>query len=537
MYYFLALEVLFGTFLFFALFGGSAIAWIEKTFKYHCPNFLLRASFAVTLSVVISALAGILVAVAPFSLKTPLAILLLSIFFLLGSIGFFHFKTYRSLAEASKVEKVIFIAYLLFSTLCLILACSNPTMPPDLPDGAYVSKEWTRGVKIQYITGNLPADNVIPFTAAEYFLRNISFQANHPMLPGQEVTNRPVMTAAIVTPVLAAIAPPDSMDPTLPTFSYVKTQWPDFRILVRDDRACTVYLAVMIALNAALLLGVAAFFNSWVRWEMAPAVLGALLFTTSPYFIFQTIFTWPKDLAAFFILLALTHALTTKKHHWITGCLVGLAYLSHPYAGAFLLGFCLYYLVKERTKDGIRNILWIVAGFVLTTFFWFAWKKHLNLPSDLVSQNFSLAGQGRLNFVWARLTNLLNTFLPVHLLAYPFNLSGILIGSTLNVAGAVGLLAYGACLYHVSEIHRLKNSVAMTTIMGLPCLLLVAVFSNQAVPVVHGLQVLVPLLVFGIAYRLGAYGSWFRNTVLGAQILINTALFTKYLISIGIIHS
>src|SRR6202044_1630581 len=108
----------------------------------------------------------------------------------------------------------------------------------------YVSKEWTRGVKIQFMTGSLPLDNVLPFEVSEYFLRGISFQDNHPIMPGQEVTNRPVLAAAVVTPFLAAIAPPDSTENTLPTFSYVGTQWPDFRVLVKDDRACTVYLAV-----------------------------------------------------------------------------------------------------------------------------------------------------------------------------------------------------------------------------------------------------------------------------------------------------
>jgi hypothetical protein len=169
-----------------------------------------------------------------------------------------------------------------------------------LPDGPYVSKEWTRGVKIQFITGNLPLDNVIPFAVAEYFLRGISFRDNHPIVPGQEVTNRTVLTAAVVTPFLAAISPPESTEDTLPTYNYVGTQWPDFRIIVRDDRACTVYLAVMIALNATLLLGAAAFFHSLVKLKVGTALAATLLFVTSPYFIFQTIFTWPKELAAFF---------------------------------------------------------------------------------------------------------------------------------------------------------------------------------------------------------------------------------------------
>jgi len=176
-------------------------------------------------------------------------------------------------------------------------------------------------------------------------------------------------------------------------------------------------------------------------------------------------------------------------------------------------------------------------GFFLVTFSWFLWKRHLHLPSDLVSQNFHIAGQSHFNFMWVRLTNLLNTFLPVHLLAYPFDLSGTLIGSTVNVAGAVGFLAYGLCLLHCSDIRLSEIWTQVAVTVGVPCLLLVSVFSNSAVPALHGLQVLVPLLIFGISLRLEKYRPLFRTMILGSQVMVNVILFGLYLVSIGIIHN
>jgi hypothetical protein len=528
--------MLLGVFIFFAFFGGAMVALLEKLFNYKCPNILVRAAFGITISVVFLACAGLVVAVVPVNFKQPMTIVILLLLLLWGVIGTFRFNTFFALTGASRAEIIVLAGYVLFSTLCLLLSCSNPNMPANLPDGPYVSKEWTRGVKIQFMTGSLPLDNVLPFEVSEYFLRGISFQDNHPVMPGQEVTNRPVLAAAIVTPFIAAIAPPDSTGNTLPTFSYVGTQWPDFRVLVRDDRACTVYLAVMIALNAALLLGVAAFFNSLAKLKVGTAVIATLLFVTSPYFVFQTIFTWPKELAAFFVLLALTMAVTSKGRQLLVGLLLGLAYLSHPYAGAFLLGFGLFYLMKNKIKNSYREVITLGIGFFLVTLPWFLWKIHLHLPSDLVSQNFHIAGQSHFDFIWARITNLLSTFLPVHLLAYPFNLSGVLIGSTVNVAGAVGLLVYGLVLFHCSDFFSLKNWTHLTVMIGMPCLLLVLVFSNQAVPALHGLQVLVPLLVFGVSLRLEKYGRLLRTAILGSQVIVNVVLFSLYLISIGIIH-
>jgi hypothetical protein len=293
---------------------------------------------------------------------------------------------------------------------------------------------------------------------------------------------------------------------------------------------------VMIALNAALLLGVAAFFNSLAKLKVGTAVLATLLFITSPYFVFQTIFTWPKELAAFFILIALTVAVTSKGLELLVGLLLALAYLSHPFAGAFLLGFGLFYLMRNKIRSSYRDVITMGLGFFFAAFPWFLWKIYLHLPSDLISQNFNIVGQSHIDYIWVRLTNLLNTFLPVYLLAYPFNLSGVLIQSTVNVAGAVGILAYGLCLYHCSDIRYLEIWTNVTFIVGVPCIFLILVFSNQAVPALHGLQVLIPLLIFGISLRLEKYRPLFRTIVLGLQVMVNIVLFGLYLVSIGIIH-
>jgi hypothetical protein len=59
-------------------------ALFEKLLKYKLQNLLLRAGFAITASIIFLAVTGIIVALVPVSLKSPVAIVLLLLLFLWG---------------------------------------------------------------------------------------------------------------------------------------------------------------------------------------------------------------------------------------------------------------------------------------------------------------------------------------------------------------------------------------------------------------------------------------------------------------------
>jgi len=480
------------------------------------------------------ALLGILVALTPVHHKRLVAIGGLSIYYSLGAIEFFRTRNYLQLIRASASEAALLVGYVVFCIICLFVALSHPRLPDNLPDGAYVSKEPTRGVIIQYITGNLPTDNALPLVVAEYFLHNISFRENHPIMPGQEVVNRPVLAALVTTPIIAAVAPPFSEINTIPTFNYVGTQWPDFRVLVRDARVYAIYLSVMIALNAALLLGAAFAISSAASLNFKATISAVALFASSPYLIFQTIFTWPKELAAFFVLIGFG-LLLSKRSALLIGSLLGFAFLSHPYAEAFLVGFVIYFFFEKDLINSITSSIALAIGFLIITAPWIFWSHSLHLSSDLVTQNLFIPGQRHIDFIWIRLVNLLNTILPSHLQSPNFDVTATILGSTLNIAGAVGIIIYAMSIYLLGDFAKSNHGKVAIFAIAIPSCLLIFVFSNQAVPALHGLQVAIPLIIFCVTIWLSCRSDFIGTITVPIQTLLNITLLTAYFIKIGVI--
>lgn len=82
--------------------------------------------------------------------------------------------------------------------------------------------------------GNFPADNYIPFVAEEFLARGISFAREHPLIPGQEVLNRPILLALAVVPFRVAFSPPPRQSGLLPQFPYAGMKYPDTVIFMES---------------------------------------------------------------------------------------------------------------------------------------------------------------------------------------------------------------------------------------------------------------------------------------------------------------
>jgi hypothetical protein len=195
----------------------------------------------------------------------------------------------------STPTKVSLAFWLMFLALNLGLLHVSVRFPQSLPDGLYIFKTHTINVKIQYLTG-LPVDNYIPFTVAEYFLRGVSFKKERPIVPGNEVSNRTILMSLVSLPFRVALGAPRN-HPQLDTYNYIGRTWPDNSKLNKDDYFDQ-FEVIGLALNSLLLVGLFVFCSSLGANSVLP--LAALLYVTDPYFIAQTIFTWPKALAGFF---------------------------------------------------------------------------------------------------------------------------------------------------------------------------------------------------------------------------------------------
>ena len=533
------------------VFKLKKVFWIDR---------LCIGAFAV---IFMFAIAGVLIALVPFDLRSYFGkffILTISV----SSIYFFISKRfYLSLFNAKRVEKFFLIGLIVMSGVGLGISLIPVQLPSQLVDGPYVAKHDYLGVRIQYLTGNLPTDNSLPHVVSEYFLRDISFKDERPVMPGQEVSNRPILVSLILVPIRSAFSFPSKIINGLPKFDYIGSAWPDFSALMSDDFAYMFSLATGITLNALIFLAIGAFA---VRTTLNSSLIsfGVIsIMLSSPFFIFQTIFTWPKMLAAFFILYSIL-LYCKLRAPILAGGFLAFAYLSHPYTVVFLIGFILHaiysylsdkpwvkisssqkpsrggasntlvfmdfsrlVLKPALTKSTIKYFISFLTIFLILVAPWFVWTKLiLQIPSNLVTQNLIQSGQGFIDFFWIRPVNFFNTILPVHLLHYPFELSRLVLGAAITLPGAIGILVFIFSLMYLFESKLERNQLFLIFI---PSLLLIFIFSNQAVPALHGLQGPIALLILvGVIQMQKKLNVHWIYLLLGSQVLVNIVLLSQY---------
>jgi len=437
---------------------------------------------------------------------------------------------------------IIYIgATYIFSVLLLILANTMISLG-ETPDGAYVNKENINSVRIQRLAGNLPADNVLPFIAQEYLAKDLSFTENSPILPGQPVTNRPFLVSLLALPFRLVLLPIENETKVLPKFSYVGQDWPDYRILARNQLGYAAFMGVGVFLNASLLLA-AGLFGLQIWREKKYDILLILLFISSPFYIFQTIFLWPKSLAAFYILFG-AHIYLKSRLAFASGLLLGLAYLSHPYAvGYFIVGLLFILGINFRDKiKGLKSAGQFSISFLITILPWVVWRDFIvNIPSNMVSQNLFVDGMVWQEFIWVRVVSVMRELLPVHFLANSFQYVNFYIEGSLNLVGAVGTLFFiGIILIPFSNLTNSSANIKsrgnswVSNLKGvflyslISSVLLACSFSFIGVPLVHGGQILpVICMMLGVYWLVGASRS--ANFLGWIQVAVNALLFFIYL--------
>ena len=426
-----------------------------------------------------------------------------------------------ALSRSSKVALALW-AMLLVASIGLLHV--QVRFPESLPDGLYIFKTPTTNVKLQYLVG-LPADNYIPFAVVEYFLRGVSFEKERPILPGNEVTNRTILMSLVALPFRVALGAPRD-HPQLGTYSYLDRDWPDVSKLDKDG-SYEQFAIIAFVLNSLLLIGLLIFCSSLGANSILP--LGALLYVTNPYFLAQTIFTWPKALAGFFILLAWT---SLRRGHGpvFVAVLMALAYHSHPYALVFAGCIGLFYLTQWRwEKSRVPSAISYLLVFALLVVPWLVWTRLIvQIPSNLIAQNF--AGPGTeaawaspVNFLWVRFYNLVYLVSPTMFSIYPFEFGTVLNQWLYCAPGIIGLVLIYPALARCAELPRPRPWL-WYGLLG-PAFLILAIYSCLAFPVLHGYQPLLGTLLF--------FGVWWlsqhcrRAVFLGLvslQLLLNLAL-------------
>jgi hypothetical protein len=454
----------------------------------------------------------------------------------LGSAGYLLWK--RVLPELwsalSRPLKLALAGWLLLLLLCLGLLHLSVRPSRSLVEGIDIFKTPTTNVTIQYLTA-LPADNYIPFAVSEFFLRGISFQRERPILPRAEVSNRTILMSLVAVPFRAALGAPYD-HPQLGTFHYLDRDWPDVSKL-NTNGAFEQFEVVGLVLNSLLLLGAIILCAGLGASSVAP--FAALLYITDPYFIGQTIYTWPKALAGFFILLA-WHSLRTGHRPWVVAALLALAFQAHPYALAFAGWVALFYLLQWwRRKSGLLSLLVFLFTFVALLVPWIIWTRYsVQIPSDLIAQNFSGPGTetawaSPMDFIWIRVHNLFYTICSTIFLLYPFDLGALLERWFVSLPGAVGVVLIYPALARCTELPRPRPWL-WCGLIG-PALSILAIYSLPALPVLHGFQAPLAVLLFLGVWWLSEHCS--RRVYLrlvAVQLLLNLGMLVAWGMTSGV---
>lgn len=420
--------------------------------------------------------------------------------------------------------KVSLALWGLFLILNLRLLHVDVQFPDSLPDGLYIFKTHTNNAKVQYLAG-LPADNYIPFAVAEFFLRGVSFKKERPILPANEVSNRTILMSLVALPFRVTLGAPHD-HPQLGTYNYVGRDWPDVSKL-NTGGYFDQFAVVGLVLNSLMLLGLFVFCASLGASSILP--LPTLLYVTNPYFIAQTVYTWPKALAGFFILLAWT-SIRSGHGAAVVAVLLALAYHCHPYAIVFAGCTGLFYLTqwrREKSRVPSAVLYLLVFGLILAP--WIIWTRFvLHIASDLIMQNF--AGPGTeaawaspMNFLWIRLHNSFDLISPMMFTIYPFDLRAVLDSWLFCLPGIVGLVMIYPAVAQCGQLSKPRPWL-WYGLIG-PALLILAIYSCPALPVLHGYQPLLGVLLFFSVWWLSQHCP--RKVcvgLVGLQLLFNLCL-------------
>jgi hypothetical protein len=428
---------------------------------------------------------------------TRIAFVLLLIFYLYVLITS---RRFRSFLRVIKEDSKAIIAWVMLALVATIFSSFNVPTQSGLPDGAYVFKEWSKPVQMQWISGGLPMDNALPYYTAEFLVRSQNVEVDHPIFPGQEIILR---TYGLPFSYLAIRSLVDTSSETvvIPRFSYVDTEWPDVRPLYSDNRY---------GLFNGVSFGVLSFLFFCIIY-LARRLIGnrfilhiTILFTTTPFFLQQTYFTWSKNLALAFALLLFYYRKSQSK--FLTSILIFLGFFAHPMFLIYMVALLVFGWLIERKFYGHLAFQYLV--FDLT---WRLYVFSTGLESNLIQQNFRL-NSDIINQIASRVVSIANVLNLDYLRGFPFNLTQFAFGAIGSVL-TVSILSFATTL--IRSLNPKKVAIATKgkkdqglienynlLIFGFFALLIsAAIYSTPAPLIMFGGQILAIAVIFQFSVR------------------------------------
>ena len=225
----------------------------------------------------------------------------------------------------------IFLYLTLVAVSCSITSQPQTIPHSDLPDGP-----WRSFVPMY------PADGLIPYESASIIANGLK-PDSFLFEPRWSIADRTHLMTLLYLHVCQF-------------FGIVPAHVPQGPWEIVDRYGFWLLRSLAFATNAFVLFGMAAV-GSLILDRSGVAIASALA-VLSPFVVFNALYSWPKFLCAYLILIGI-YLLIRGKPAWAGG-LFGLAYWAHPMANLFCLGGCVYAWMLGRDRwSSARS----VAGF------------------------------------------------------------------------------------------------------------------------------------------------------------------------------
>jgi hypothetical protein len=277
------------------------------------------------------------------------------------------------------------------------------------------SGELYRGTISRTLEVGARADSRIPFVMVQLVgLRKTAYsEVAHALFAPWNFSDRGPLAGIAVSPIVLASGP--QLSGSIPSHP-----WTPF-----DPDGFAAYRIAMIVLSAASLLIVFALAKLFLsdKWALFTFFVAA----AAPFTIHELFFTWPKILAACFVLLGV-YSLASHRY-FLAGCAVGLGYLCHPSALLWfpwiLLTIPLLHAMpniswRARLVQWSRSIAATCAGLAVWLLLWrYVNRGHFEQAGFFAY--FREAGGLPLtagNWLWFRTLSALKTLVPFYIFAF-----------------------------------------------------------------------------------------------------------------------
>ena len=374
-------------------------------FKDSSPSFRIAASAAVASPIYAVA---ILLATTLGNYRDTFSSIF-SILMIGGSLLFLLRKRHY-LSDFLRADRT-HLNWTLLMFLFSILLMALPATVNDIP--------YLRGHSVQETRLPIaPGDQYLPYRFAQILLNGADWKGVN-FYGIWQVTDRTPLMGLIAAFVLSSlqVIPPLDWVWNVPSGAF---SWNVFQIT-----GCL--LDAQVLLSAYLILE--------KLFGTAKTRLTMPFLAVSAFMIWNTFYTSPKSMAAYFILLSLTLVLERKSIH--AGVIAALGFLSHSYVTFYILGFL--FLIGRRLRQDLsvrRDVLIFLLSAGLAVAPWFLWSSYLygHTSSFILYPMTSTAEEATLGsthvierflkapaalIIWVRIVNIFRTLLPWPLMVTP----------------------------------------------------------------------------------------------------------------------